>query len=206
MIGIIKRSTKQAGKFVVETDQFVHGNYMNACTVCGGQFYNTNKMWFLCPIHSIFEFPIIEIQADYGKENLGKTVIFDSIKGYKDMAGGYYRWPDNMIIPEGMKDWWEKAECNIAFIDMSPILPSNAANYHHVIMYRKCNTCEYKGEDLSFPIKSIIKEQTENTCTSISSNHCPKCDSTDLSPCYWDEELTQEYKLPTVYTPPNDKT
>lgn len=202
MIGIIKRSQEKASKFIIQTDQFVYGNYMNVCATCKQQFYNTNKMWFLCPTHSVFEFPIVETQADYGKENLDKTVIFNAIRGYKDMIGRYYKWPDGMVIPEYMKDWWEKAECKIAFIDMTQTLSSEAINYHHVVMYRKCNSCGYNGNDMDFQMK---KTPGGVTGSFFVTTNCPECDSVDLSPCYWDKELTKEYKPPKAYTPPNDK-
>ena len=33
----------------LNTTHFIEGNYSNKCTYCGEVFYNTDKLWFICP-------------------------------------------------------------------------------------------------------------------------------------------------------------
>jgi hypothetical protein len=76
--------------------------------------------------------------------------------------------------------------------------PVYASNYMHVIMYRKCNACDYTGADFSFILRQEIAAHTETSVSYTQHTHCPKCGSENLGSLHWDKELNLEYQPPKI--------
>lgn len=53
--------------------QFYAGAYMNTCAVCKKQFSGADKLWFLCPEHSVKAFPILP-KVNPGKQGEEKEL------------------------------------------------------------------------------------------------------------------------------------
>lgn len=106
---------------IVEVDLFHKGNYQNRCSVCEEIFSNTDKLWFLCPEHSLFKVPVIERHTSLASLHIGKNANFDLVDGYKDGYGYHYVWPENALPSDISQDskylqFIEENKCKVAVL------------------------------------------------------------------------------------------
>lgn len=60
-------------------------------------------------------------------------------------------------------------------------------NYFHVTFYLQCQDCSFKVRDFDLKSKFTPITQDKNNLSMVVSTHCPKCDSTFLSPITEDD-------------------
>lgn len=74
----------------------------------------------------------------------------------------------------------EDAPASITSSETIPMWSSAGISYLHVVEEWRCLDCGYYGDDGNFIYKSRVISFTENTHSSETTYHCPKCDSKNI--------------------------